>query len=236
MHALRRQDAAVLLPVGAKSHTSMEEDLQTGPHIEEVVGAPELQHTAQHRQHPAGHTAQIGDILGHHLACYALALLLKVAQQGSGLAGHPHHIHHRIDVFDKDGTEVAHKAVREVIVGCMASAQDEGLAVEYAALGIIAQIPHHRIRAAPVMGVVEAVPAHGDELAFVAGGAAAFGIPFHRARPENIRLALPHPFDIRLELLIGVHGMQPCKLFVAFHLSVLVHAPPLCVRPLPEQG
>ena len=60
--------------------------------------------------------------------------------------------------------------MRQVIVGRMAASQNEGAAVEKAALGIVAQIEAHAVGASSIVCVVQAIAAHGDELALVVGG------------------------------------------------------------------
>ena len=99
----------------------------------------------------------------------AVALHLKVGEQGGLFLGHSHQIGQGVDVFDENGAQVAHYAVAQVVVGRMAAAEDESLAVEHPALGVVFQIEGHGIRASFIVEVLQSVVAHGDELALVVG-------------------------------------------------------------------
>src|SRR5688572_11692659 len=52
------------------------------------------------------------------------------------------------------------------------------------------------------MTIFQALFADGDELAFIARGATAFGKPIYRSVPENVLLAIHDPFDIRFHILV----------------------------------
>ena len=102
---------------------------------------------------------------------YLIAFDFKVAQKGCCLFGYTDHIDHRVDVFNENGAQVAYQTVGQVVVGCMASSQNQGLAVEDAAFGVVFQIQYHGIGSSFVVGVVQAVFADGNEFAFVVRGA-----------------------------------------------------------------
>ena len=116
--------------------------------------------------------------------------------------------------------------MRQVIVGRMAATQNEGAAVEKAALGIVAQIEAHAIGASSIMCVVQAIAAHGDELALVVGGSRRLGIPFHGSRPEDVALAMTHAIDISFQFLIGADGHLFGKLFVVADVGIMVFLTP----------
>ena len=48
---------------------------------------------------------------------YAVALHLEVAKQSCLLLRHTYEVDERIDVLDENGTQVAHKRIRQIIVG-----------------------------------------------------------------------------------------------------------------------
>ena len=229
VHRRRSDKALVLLAVGREGHTAVEEDLQVGPYVFEVLLAAKLHHAVQDGEHPRGHAAQVRHVLPNGFASDAVALDFEVAEQGCGFLRHTYHVDQRIDVLDEDGTEVAHQTARQVIVGGMTAAQDECLAIEDATLGVVAQVPDHSILATGIMCVVQAVDRDGDELALVVRRAARLGIPLHAARPQHIALALSHTVDVSLQLLVGVEGCLARKVLVAETAAVAVCPTPFGV-------
>ena len=205
VHTGRRDELLVLLAVRGKGYTAMEEHLQVGPHLFQVVLAAEFHHPYQNTEHPARHTRNVGDVLVHCLAGYAVALHLKVAQQCCLLARYAHQIGQRIDVLYQYGTEVAHQTARHVIVGRMASAEDKALSVENAALGVVAQIIRYRIKSSGIVYAVQAVAGNGYKLTLVVGGTRRLGVPLYNARPQDVLLAVPHPVYVTFQFLVGVY-------------------------------
>ena len=171
VHVVGRYHPLILLAIRSEGDTAMEEALQVGPHLIEVLLSGEFQHPDQYAQHPRGNSRDIGNVLSHGLLGYTVTLQLEIAQQGSGLARHPHHIGQGIDIFYQDGAQVSHQAVRQIVVGRMAASQYQALAVEEAALGMVAQIKSHGIETALIMYVAQSLISDGDKLAFVIGGA-----------------------------------------------------------------
>ena len=118
--------------------------------------------------HPRGYTGKVGDTLGYSLVGNTQAFLLKVGKEGRGLGGHTEMIDETADVLDEDDTEVTDKTLRQTAVGLVASAEEEGLALEKAAVGIVAvEIECHAVGAAGIMDVLQPTTRDGDELRLV---------------------------------------------------------------------
>ena len=205
----------------------MEKHFQIGPDFLQHRCAGNFHHTVQDREHPAGHTAQIGHVTVYGLSGNAVALYFKVTEQSSLLAGNSYQIDQRVYVFYKNGAQVAHKATFQIVVGRMASTQNQGPSIKNTALGVIAQIPHHGISSASVVCILQSVLADRDELALVVCGAAALGIPFHHTRPQQIFLSLAHTVNIAFKFLISVNGLTLGKILVTAYAGIVVLPSPL---------
>ena len=214
VHALRGDEALILFAVRRESYAAMKEHLQVRPHLVEGVLARELEHAGNDGHHPRRHAAEVGNAALHGTAGNEVAFLLEVGEQGHALRGHAHQVDQRIDVLDEDGAEVAHKRVRQVVVGCVASAQNEGASVEEAALGVVTQIEAHGIGAAGVVRVVQALLADGNEFALVVGGARRFGVPLHLSWPQHVLFAVSHAVDVAFQFLVGIEGHALCEVVV----------------------
>ena len=164
----------------------------------------EFHHSAQHRQHPRRHTAEVGHVFLQCLMSDPVTFHLKVREQGSLFLRHPYQVSQRVDVLYEDGAEVTHEASVDVIVRRMATAEYQGTSVEESALGVVAQVESHSVGTSVVVNVVQSVLAHRNKLAFVVGGARRLCIPFHLSRPQNVTFTMPHSVDVALEFLIGV--------------------------------
>ena len=160
----------VLLAVGREGHSAVEKHFDVGPHLFKVLLARQFHDPCQHGEHPRGHSAQVGDVLVERLAGYAVALHLEVVEQRGLLLGHSHEVYQGVDVLYEDGAQVAHEAAGDVVVGRVAAAEDEPLAVEHSAFGVVAEVQGHRVAAALVVGVLQPFAAYGYELALVVGG------------------------------------------------------------------
>ena len=193
----------------------MEEHLDVGPHLFQVLLARHLHHTGEYGEHPRGHTRDIRHILVHRLPGNALALHLEVREQGRLLLGYTHQIHQGVDVFNEDGTQVAHQRVLEVIVGGMTTSQNQALAIKHPRLGIVSQVDRHRVAPTGIVNFLQALVAHRDKLRLVVGGSTRLGIPFHTSWPEDIRLTLAHTVDVAFQFLIGIHRHLTDKVVIA---------------------
>ena len=217
MHLRRGNQPLVLAAVGREGHTAVEKDFQIGPDFFEMRLAGEFHHALEHRHHPRRHAADVGHVLIHRLAGDAVALDFEVADQRRLFLRDTDQIGNRVDVLEHDGAHVADQRILDVEVRRVAAAQDEGLAVEDAAFGMVLQIIGQRIESAPVMRFLQPFPADGDEFRLVGGRAGRFGVPFHAAGPENVIRAVAHPVDVLLELLVGMEGHPGGKIFVSVH-------------------
>ena len=104
VHIGRRYQLLILLAIGRKGYTTMEEHLDIGPHLLQVLLASHLHHTGQHGEHPRGHTRDICHVLIHRLTGYPFALYLEVGKQGRLLLRHTNKIHQWVDILDEDST------------------------------------------------------------------------------------------------------------------------------------
>ena len=164
VHPGRGDELFVLLTVRRESHTAVEEHLDVGPHLLQVLLARHLHHTGEYGEHPGGDAREVGDVLVHRLTGNALTLQFEVGEQGRLLLRHPHEVDQRVDVLDEDGREVAHERIAYIVVGCMAAAEDQSLAIEHPRLGIVPQVEDHGIAAAGIMDLMESLTTDGDEL------------------------------------------------------------------------
>ena len=167
-----------------------------------MLFAAEFHNAVEHRQHPRRHAAEVGDVLVHGLTCNAVALHLEIAQQCCFFRRHTHKIGQRVDVLDENGAEIADQRARYIVVGLMASAEDETASVEHAALRVVSQVESHDIATALVMQPLQSLFRNRYELRLIIGCAARLGIPFHLARPEYIRFAMTHAVNALLQFLI----------------------------------
>ena len=161
----------------------MEEHLQIGPDLINMLLARYLKHTHQHAEHPRRNARKVSDILVETFMGYAVALHLEVAKQRCLLLGHAYEVDERIDVLDKNGAKVAHERVGEIVVGRVLSAENESLAVEHTTLGIVLQIKGHNVGASLIVYAMQSLARHWYKLTLVVGSARRLGIPFHGARP-----------------------------------------------------
>ena len=94
----------------------MEEHLQVGPHLFQVLLACEFHDTCQHGEHPRGHTREVGHILTDGLTGYAVTLHLKVAEKCCFFLRHTYQIGQRIDILNENGAQVTHQRAWLVVV------------------------------------------------------------------------------------------------------------------------
>ena len=178
-----------------------------------------LHHAVQHREHPRGHTRDVGNVLVHRLTGYALTLHLKVAQQGSLLLRNTHQIDQRIDVLYQNGTEVTHQRTFYIIVGSMTTSEYQSLAIKHSRLRIIAQIDSHRVATTSIMNLLETFVADRDKLRLVVSSTTRLGIPSHSSWPQHIALTMTHAVYLTFQLFIGIHGVVLHKVFITLYVS-----------------
>ncbi len=145
---------------------------------------------------------------------YAVTLQFKVAQKSCRLLRHSEEVGQGIDVLYQDGTQITYQRSRKVVVGRVTATEDETLAVEEAALGMIAKIESHYIESSLIMNTMKTIAAHGNELRLVVGGTRTLGVPFHCSGPEHIGFSMTHTVDVTLQLFIGVDGHIPGEIVV----------------------
>ena len=149
----------------------------------------------------------------------AVALELKVGEQRRTLLGHAEeHIDQGVDVLDEDCREVTHQRAFHIIVRRMAAAEDERLAVEEAAVGVVAQIESHHVGSAFIVDIMKAGAGHRNELRLVIRRARRLGIPSDKPRPQHIGLAVAHAVDVAFQFLIRIDGYVLGKVVVAFDI------------------
>ena len=199
----------VLAAIWREGYASVEEHFEVWPYLVDGVLAAEFEHTHKHRQHPRGHSRKIGDASTQRLPGYTVALHLEIGEKGRLLVWHAQQVDHG----------VAHQTVRQVVVWRMAAAENQCATIEQSALGIVAKVDSHCVGTAGIVYLLEAFPAHGDELAFVGSGARRLCIPAHSAGPQHVGLAMAHSVDVVLELLVGVHRHVGGKILVSAQVS-----------------
>src|SRR5258708_39188378 len=94
------------------------------------------------------------------------------------------------------------------LVDGMAAPDDQSLAGEQIGFGIEMVIHREDILGSLVMTVLQTLFADGDELAFVAGSAAALGEPIDRSVPEDILFSVHDTLDIWLQVVVLVNGYR----------------------------
>ena len=102
MHLRRGDEFLILLAIRRKSHPSVEEYLQIGPHLFEVLLAGDLHDTRQYAEHPRRNARDTGHVLVETLMSDAVALDLEVGEQGRLFLGNPDEVDQRVYVFDQD--------------------------------------------------------------------------------------------------------------------------------------
>ena len=199
----------------------MKEHLQVRPHFVEGLRSRLLQDTLDDGQHPGRHARKIGHFLTDGGVGDAFHFLLELAEQGDFLAGHPYQVGQGVDVLDKDGGQVAHQAVLHVVVGAVAATENEGLARKQAAVRVGAQVESDRVGATFVMDVLQAFPAHRDELALVVGGPRGLGVPVDFSGPQYIGFSMAHAVHIAFDVFVCL-DRNPPEIAVRFHGSVIM--------------
>ena len=96
----------------------------------------------------------------------------------------------------------------------MATAQNQTLPVEEAAVGMVAQIGCHHVEATDIVDMVQAFVRHRDKLTLVVGRARRLGKPLDVARPQHVGFAMTHPVDILFQIFVGVEGYASRKIFI----------------------
>ena len=221
-HTGRAYQLLVLLAVGREGHAAMEEHFEVGPDLVQRGGSCEFHHPRKDGHHPRGDTADIRHVLVHGDACNLVALLLEIGKQGHALGRCAHDIDEGIDIFDEDGREVAHEGVLLVVVGRMATAEDECAAVKETAIWIVAQIEGHGIGATGIVCILQSLCRDGDELALVVGCSRGFGVPAYASGPEDVALAAAHSVDIGLQLFVGAYGHGACEVLVTAQRRIFI--------------
>ena len=200
----------------------MEENFEVGPDLIKRGSACEFHDPCEDGHHPRGDTADVRHVLVHGYARYLVALLLEIGEQGHALGRCADDIDEGVDIFDEDGGEVAHEGVLLVVVGRMATAEDECAAVEEAAVGIVAQIEGHGIGATGIVCILQSLCRDGDELALVVGCSRGFGVPAYAAGPQDVALAAAHSVDIGFQLFVGAYGHGACEVLVTAQRRIFI--------------
>ena len=205
----------------------MEEHFQVRPHFRQVVCTLQLHDTLDNRQHPGRNPRNVRDILIHRHTGNLFHLFFKVAQQGNLLFRHTDQVDQRIDVFNQDGRKVAHQAMLQVIVRCMASPKNQGSARKNTAFRILLQVKSHRITATSIVQVLQTILADRDELALVVRCSRRLGVPYHLSRPQHILFAMTHTVYISLDLFVSLDGNALLEILIILNILVLMFLSPL---------
>ena len=99
-------------------------------------------------------------------------LFVPLLHEGDTLGWHSHEIDQRVYTVDEVGRKVAyHNSAGKCQLVGIASSENEALSVEYAAVGVEAEIVCHDIKSAAIVGELEGVGRYGDVFAFSVGSA-----------------------------------------------------------------
>src|SRR3712207_2298653 len=96
----------------------------------------------------------------------------------------------------------------------MAAAQNQSLAIEEPAVGMVAQIGRHHVKAAAIVDMMQSLMGHRDELTLIIGGAGGLRKPFNGARPQHVGFTMTHSVNIFFEFLVSVYGHVCRKIFI----------------------
>ena len=235
MHSRAAYQLFVTFAVWCESHSAVEENFQVGPYFVEVCLACYFKHAVDYRQHPRRHAAYVAYVLAGCFVCYAVALGFEIGQQSGLFARHAQQVHNRVDVFYEYCAQVANQAVGQVVVWRVAAAEYERASVEYAAVGVVAQVERHGVAPAGVVHPLQPFAAYGYELALVVGCSRRFGIPPHTSGPQYVGFAAAHAVDVSFRLFVCVYGYGAGKVLIAFHVGVAVFLAPFGVAGAFEQ-
>src|SRR6218665_3696708 len=99
----------------------------------------------------------------------------------------------------------------------IAPAEGQVFAGKELGFGIVVAVQRDHVAAGIVVAAIQALLAHGQELAFI-GGAAAFCKPFDLRMPEQVLLTPAHALNVGLQRFIILQGNLPAKLPVVLYL------------------
>ena len=111
----------------------------------------------------------------------------------------------------------------------VASAQYQSFAGKKVAVWIIPEVDGNGIETAFVMASFQDFGRDGKEFAFVVRGAAAFCVPPHDRRPEDILFSVYHADDVWLYIVISLQGNPFTKICISLNTFVVVFQAPLSV-------
>jgi len=185
----------------------VEEHLQVGPYVVDVVGVTLLQDSLDHGKKPAGDAGQVGDVGLHRLVDQQRELDGPVLHQRDALAGNPHQVGHGRASPDHGGAQVADmdSRIRQSQLVGERTAEDETLAAEHSAGGVAAQVQRHGIGGAWIMSAVQGVAGDGYELGLAAAGAAGLRVVAADSGPQQALLPPDHTHHRRADILV-FHG------------------------------
>ena len=202
-----------------------------------VACAGGFHYLAQHGEEPRRHARQVGDVFFDACLHQCRQFLRPVLHQRHLLAGHAQQVHHRVDVFDEVGREVA-----DACAGCGAAhlvgktaAQDECLACKQPARRVHIKVKSHHVAGALVVVAFERFARDGYVFAFAVAGARRLGKVSHTAMPQHIFLASHHAHDVRLEVLVAGKRNGILKLIIALNVGKAIFLPVFGVAGVFEQ-
>ena len=205
-HLGRVDQALVKVAVRLEADAAMKEDLQVGPYLRQVCLAGLGEDRLEKDKHPGGNAGKVADVFVPGIFNNCLDLALPFVHQDNLFLRDPDHAAQSRDVLDQDRREVALVGPLVERREAVAPTEDQPFPREEAAVGPVAQVDGHRVVAAPVMAPVQDLVGDGQELALVAGGPAAFGVPLDGRGPKDVPLALDHPVDVGLQVVVGLYG------------------------------
>ena len=134
-HPVGRNELPVLLPVGLEVHAAVREQLQTGPHFEQVAFARKFEHLAQHDQIPRRNPGESRYVLSDRLAANRLDFLLEIGNQCRLGLRNAHPAGQPGRVFDQNGRQVAFLSAASGRFETPAASERQRFAREYVRVG-----------------------------------------------------------------------------------------------------
>lgn len=171
MHLSGVGDLAIDLAIRFKRDAAMEEDLEIGPCIGDLIDTSESHHLLDDREEPGRDTRDIGDIGISGGTHQSREFILPIGEKSRLLVGEAEKIGKRIDAVDERSAEIADMYIRvgdTELIGERAT-EHERLSGENARLRVGTKVMRHAIGGTGIMTAIKAIMGDRDKLGAIAG-------------------------------------------------------------------